>query len=121
MPPSLPPAEFLWPWTNQSEDCGHVTWYPPITAHLGRGHEGGRWQAVVGVRAAVSLLRQFLAANVAKLGNIFKLLSATRYFYPVDGLEELDVHGVAGELALYLDQGVAGGHSLHQETVSGQS
>ena len=69
----------------------------------------------------MSLLRQFLAANVAKLGNIFKLLSATRYFYPVDGLKELDVHGVSGELALDLDEAVAGGHGLHQHAVRRQN
>ena len=40
--------------------------------------------------------------------------------YPVDGLEELDVHGVSSELSLYLDQGVTGGHGLHQEAVSWQ-
>ena len=45
-----------------------------------------------------------------------------KYFstYPVDGLEELDVHGVPGELALDLDEGVAGGHGLHQQAVGGQ-
>ena len=41
--------------------------------------------------------------------------------YPVDGLEELDVHGVSGELALDLDEGVTGGHGLHQQAVGGQS
>ena len=50
-----------------------------------------------------------------------KLLLPWFSSYPVDGLEKLDVHGVAGELSLYLDQGVAAGHCLHQEAVCGQS
>ena len=40
--------------------------------------------------------------------------------YPVDGLKQFDIHGVAGELAIDLDEGVAGGHGLHQEAVCGE-
>ena len=41
--------------------------------------------------------------------------------YPVDGLKQFDVHWIAGELALDLDEGVTGGHGLDQEAVCGQS
>ena len=109
---------------------------------LGRGHQGGGGQAIVRVGAAVSLLSQFLTRNKFQFNNV-KLVSIVllhilfieqKLFktlctgiklliflsYPVDCLEELDVHGVAGELPLYLDQGVTRGHGLHQEAVSGQ-
>ena len=37
--------------------------------------------------------------------------------YPVDRFKQLDVHRVPGEVTLDLDEGVAGGHGLDQETV----
>ena len=41
--------------------------------------------------------------------------------YPVDGLKQFDVHGVAGELALDLDEAVARGHGLYQHAVRRQN
>ena len=65
---------------------------------FGWGHEGWGWHPIIGVDPGIELL--------------FEL--------PFDGLEQLDVKGVAGQLPAELDEGVAGGHRVDQGGVGGQ-
>ena len=89
-----------------------------VLSSLGRRDQGGCWQPVVRVGPAVSLLGQILNNQIQQTPSHHVILVWSSY--PVDCLKQLDVHRVSGEVALDLDEGVAGGHGLDQETVRGK-